>query len=199
MAPLFTTDWFDFNIANWRKWLAELVGQESCRALEIGSWEGRSATWLLENVLTHPSAHMTCLDTWEGSIEHTPEQVDGVFQRFKSNMQEWQDMGKLEAVRAPSHVGLRQLPLSEPYDLIYVDAAHASHNALEDAVLAWRLLKVGGIMIFDDYLGGPNGDVSQLAHSPHQGINAFIHIYGNGLQVMGTGYQVAVRKTAELL
>lgn len=30
--------------------------------LEIGSYEGRSAVWFLENILTHPTARIVCVD-----------------------------------------------------------------------------------------------------------------------------------------
>jgi hypothetical protein len=32
------------------------------------------------------------------------------------------------------------------------DGSHRARDVLEDAVLSWPLLKVGGIMLFDDYL-----------------------------------------------
>ena len=50
----------------------------------------------------------------------------------------------------PSQVVLRRLPL-ETYDIIYIDGSHATSDVLEDAVLSYRLLKPGGLLIFDDY------------------------------------------------
>jgi predicted O-methyltransferase YrrM len=41
---------------------------------------------------------------------------------------------------------------SELFDLIYVDGSHTAPDVLSDAVLAFQLLRVGGVMIFDDYL-----------------------------------------------
>ena len=37
------------------------------------------------------------------------------------------------------------------FDLIYIDASHYAPDVLSDAVLAFKLLKPGGILIFDDY------------------------------------------------
>jgi len=43
--------------------------------------------------------------------------------------------------------------IEEPtFDFIYIDGDHTAEGVLQDAVLAWRLLKAGGIMAFDDYL-----------------------------------------------
>ena len=39
-----------------------------------------------------------------------------------------------------------------PFDLIYIDGSHTAADVLTDAVLAFQLLRVGGVMIFDDYL-----------------------------------------------
>lgn len=38
------------------------------------------------------------------------------------------------------------------FDLVYIDGSHYSHDVLSDAVLSFPLLKVGGHMLFDDYL-----------------------------------------------
>lgn len=38
------------------------------------------------------------------------------------------------------------------FDFIYVDGLHLSQDVLYDALLSFDLLKVGGILIFDDYL-----------------------------------------------
>lgn len=61
----FTSDFFKGNIPNWERWLAPFKGQP-VTALEIGSYEGRSACWLLENILTHPDARLLCVDTFTG-------------------------------------------------------------------------------------------------------------------------------------
>ena len=35
--------------------------------------------------------------------------------------------------------------------LIYIDACHDSQYVMTDAMLSWKVLKVGGYLIFDDY------------------------------------------------
>jgi predicted O-methyltransferase YrrM len=38
------------------------------------------------------------------------------------------------------------------FDLIYVDGSHQASDVLFDAVVSFKLLRVDGIMVFDDYL-----------------------------------------------
>ncbi|KAF6252724.1 methyltransferase domain-containing protein [Scenedesmus sp. NREL 46B-D3] len=182
----FTTDWFSANIPSWQQWLSGLAGRPGLRALEVGSWEGRSATWLLEHVLTDPSSHLTCIDLW---------QTGNVLERFAANMAPWLEAGRLTMVRDSSYAALPRLEHGA-FDIVYVDASHTSHSVLEDAVLAWRLLKPGGIMIFDDYLGGNTASADE---SVHQGVVAFCHCYGSFLSVIGSGYQLAIRKRSEVV
>jgi len=68
--PNFSVDWHSHNIPHWRRILERYRGQPKVRALEIGSFEGRSTIWLLENILTHETAHIDCIDTFKGSVEH---------------------------------------------------------------------------------------------------------------------------------
>jgi hypothetical protein len=57
--------------------------------------------------------------------------------------------------------------------------------------LSFRLLKVGGIMIFDDY--GWGNHRGTLLH-PKPGIDAFLDVYADQLVVLRKEYQVAIKK-----
>ncbi|HIK29509.1 MAG TPA: tetratricopeptide repeat protein [Oscillatoriaceae cyanobacterium M7585_C2015_266] len=66
----FTQDWFSMNIPLWESYLSKFANAADINFLEIGSWEGRATCWLLEKILTHPTARITCIDTFKGSLEH---------------------------------------------------------------------------------------------------------------------------------
>jgi predicted O-methyltransferase YrrM len=68
--PHFNYDWTSQNIELFNTTLAHLNGAPA-RGLEIGSFEGRSALWFCENILTHPEARLICIDTFVGSAEHS--------------------------------------------------------------------------------------------------------------------------------
>jgi predicted O-methyltransferase YrrM len=80
------------------------------------------------------------------------------------------------------------------YDIIYIDGSHDRPDVLEDAVLCWRLLKEGGIMIFDDYryLGRRGSDNKVV--SPKAAIDAFVQCFEEHCEVIHNGIQLIVRK-----
>jgi len=94
---------------------------------------------------------------------------------------------KITTIRGYSNI---EVPKFEDdfFDIIYIDGNHEPEYVLEDAVLSFRKLKKGGIMVFDDYgWGGP--DLTQ------RGIDAFIRGYHKRIHVLGLkNTQVFVRK-----
>ena len=72
-----------------------------------------------------------------------------------------------------------------PFDLVYVDGSHQAPDVLSDAVLAFQLLRIGGIMIFDDYLWRLEPDGRQdLLNMPKPAIDSFVNIFQRKLRVM---------------
>lgn len=176
------------------KLLAEFKGRP-VKFLEVGSYEGRSTLWLCENILTHPDARIVCVDTFKGNDEMAPHEKIGIFERFMYNIGPFGS--KVDKVMAmESGLALRSFPAVETFDFIYIDGCHRSRNVLEDAVLSYPLLKVGGIMLFDDY-----GSYSTV------GVDAFLQCYSekdgptgknaNDIVVISTGYQLAIRKVVK--
>jgi predicted O-methyltransferase YrrM len=144
--PQFTENWFDGNIPCLQHWLGPFSGRPGLRALEIGSFEGRSTLWLCENILTAEDARIDCLDLFA-----TDPVYGDYLSRFRHNTSEhtW----KVREVHGPSFEGLRKV--EGPYDIVYIDGWHSAFGALADGVMSWPLLKAGGVMIFDDYLWVP--------------------------------------------
>jgi predicted O-methyltransferase YrrM len=177
----FTADWFGSNIENWTRDLGHLSGQPDVVILEIGSYEGRAVVWLLGNVLTHETARIDCVDVF-----HDP----AYSRRFDHNVRTALGGTKVNKITGRSQDVLRQLRL-EHYDAIYVDGSHAASDVLEDAVLGFRLLKHGGIMIFDDYHWGLQGDPLS---TPKLAIDAFLAVYHGQYELLHHGYQVSIRR-----
>lgn len=173
----FTHDWFTHNAETWTTHLKPFAHYPKVHALEIGSFEGMSACWLLDHVLTHPSAKLTCIDLF--------------FQEsFETNVKQTGAAQKLIRLTGDSHQILATLP-SEHYDFIYIDGCHLANHVQQDAMLAWRLLKVGGLMIFDDYEWI---DSSHPGQETYRGIDAFLDSAQHQLAIVHQGYQVIVRK-----
>ena len=54
-------------------------------------------------------------------------------------------------------------PASRPFDFIYVDGGHDAGTALADGLLSFRLLRPGGLIVFDDYTAEVKTAVDALA------------------------------------
>jgi hypothetical protein len=58
----FSENWFEHNIPHWEQWIGAFRGKSGLRALEIGSFEGRSTLWPCENILTADESRIDCVD-----------------------------------------------------------------------------------------------------------------------------------------
>lgn len=185
MTYEFTNDWFGETAK--QAWDVIIPAQRITNALEIGSYEGRSTTYLIDKVAPKNPLSITCVDTWGGGAEHIEAGVDmsAVRTRFVKNT---------EAARAkyPGQVSQTDKvmtsldALSElirdgkegTFDLIYVDGSHNPKDVIVDAVLSFRLLKKGGLIIFDDYIWAPrNVEQTSIQETPHLAINVFVQMH----------------------
>jgi predicted O-methyltransferase YrrM len=173
----FSADWFSGNIYLFTRNLTHLKGTP-CRILEIGSFEGRSTIWMLENLATHPRAHITCIDP---SVRDT----------FLSNIGKTGRAGQVRLIRGRSGDVVGRLAAGE-FDFIYVDGSHAKADVLEDAVLSFRVARPGAVIAFDDYLeDGPQWNPRDFAKPA---IDAFLDIYTDRLKILERCHQIWVRK-----
>jgi predicted O-methyltransferase YrrM len=193
----FTTDWFHWAPEVWNQLIPLMPSRKAF--LEIGSYEGRSTTWIVENMMEE-GGQIICIDTWEGGEEHGDKAMDEVEKNFDHNM-------KLLKASHPKavigkHVGLSTNKLGGLisdeegwlgyFDFIYIDGSHIAKDVLTDACMAWPLLKQGGLMVFDDYTWGSARDA---LHRPKIAVDAFTNIFGEELAMVHMGYQLVVRKT----
>lgn len=191
----FSNNWFESNIPVWSTVLAHLVGKP-CNALEIGAFEGAATVWLLENVLTHPSSRIVSIDPCTGNIEHDMDQTKDLCKSYATNVLcNFQKKARL--VKTFSNVALMYPDIQTTlFDIIYIDGDHHAHAVLEDAVLAFRLLKLGGIMIFDDFAWPVYTDQPYM--HPSTAVKAFVACYGMYVTVIHEDYQVILKKTSDI-
>ncbi len=191
----FTQDWFTDNEAKWRE-IMPLI-PERRKFLEIGSFEGRSAVWLMEHAMPMDSS-LFCIDTWQGGEEHTDDVVEGSEGRFLRNVKIAQTRmpgRQVTPLKGTSYHRLAELIASKhenSFDFAYIDGSHTAWDSLTDACMTFGLLKPGGVLIFDDYLWG---HPTFAMHRPKIAIDSFINIFAERLQIIHIGYQMVVRKT----
>ncbi len=178
--------------ANWRAWLGHLKDTPA-HGLELGSWLGESAEWMLQNIFTHTHACYVCVDTFKGSEEHHLAGIDvgQIENDCRRRLAPFDDRVVIHV--SESHSFLLSCGGIPRFDFVYVDAAHDAMNVLRDAVLAFELLAVGGVMIFDDYTW--NVMPAQI-DCPKMAIDSFVSCYGRQIEVIGMSYQLALRKVA---
>src|SRR5262245_32266698 len=61
----FTVNTFTPRIPSWTKHLSEFKGKPGISYLEIGTFEGRSVLWMVENIFTHPTSKLTIIDAFQ--------------------------------------------------------------------------------------------------------------------------------------
>ena len=187
---IFTVDWFSHNIPSWDIYLNNFKNKPNLNFLEIGSFQGRSTVWLLENILTDENSSITCIDTFEGSIEHhiySKNELINLFDIFVHNVSTFKN--KINIIRGKSQEVLKLL--NESFDFIYIDGDHTAVSVIEDAILSFSLLKKGGIMIFDDYEWLV---MNNYIDNPKPAIDAFLEIYANKITLLYKDYQVIIKK-----
>lgn len=177
----FSDDWFSQHIDAWNSLnqREKFSQRPDFQYLEIGVFEGRSLIWVLENFLTGPRSKATAIDVF---YDPTYEN------RLKKNLERGGFEKRTTILKGKSKEILRKLDKST-FDLIYIDASHKLKDVLYDMMLSWDLLKVGGVLIFDDYrLPGPADGTPKLA------IDVFLTAFGGELTLLKKGDQVVVKK-----
>ena len=178
---IYSNNWFELRIGNFEHFISRFSGRP-VRCLEIGSFEGRSANWIVENWCTYPGSYLTCVDPFTGSVEHSSEEKEGLFERFQRNTAD--NSTKIRVIRMESHTALQRLiAAGGKFDFIYIDGDHHRDAVAKDAELAHQLLVPGGLLAFDDYTWGGGLESWQR---PQEAIDDF-------LSTMGDEYEVAIK------
>ena len=196
----FQYSWFDDEIrADWEKLTIPLRGKK-LHILEVGSFEGASATWILDNLMSHAESSMTVIDTFEGGMEHQDQDqvhkydLASLEDRFRSNVLKCEHVKKLRVMKATSDGALLDLRREGArFDFIYIDASHVAIDVLHDAVICWRMLNIHGTMVFDDF--GWKGYMEDC-YNPHIAIQSFLQCATQELESKETEGQMWVTKVA---
>ena len=188
----FDYDWFTNHIPTWLKAFesSKFNKESSLQCLEIGSWQGMSAFFTLNYFY---NAKLSCVDIWKGSDEHQSTNklniVNSIEQVFDSNLILFKN--RLSKFKLSSYEFFNNFYEPEKYNLIYIDGSHHSDDVIVDAFKAFEMLKVGGIMIFDDYFWNY---YKEKICNPAGAINSFLRIKKHQLHIVCFDDQVVIRK-----
>lgn len=201
--PKFTSDWFDHHASNWSRWFEPLTQKESpLVCLEVGTWEGRSALWIVDNLVSRgpPGSHLYCVDRWlpDEVLPGTDGSVTGAdaYSTCIENLRVHLDSGIATVLRGESADVLPALCANQnigklpALDFVYVDGSTLAAEVLTDAVLCFHMLDRGGYMVFDDYEWNYFAD----ERSPRLAIDAFLKCFSGQYDLVHKGSQIVVQK-----
>ena len=184
----FSFDWFSEAIPVWSALFQKMPPVR--KVLEVGSFEGRSTVWLLENVLSKTKGSIYCIDSWEGGVEHAGLSMAQIEERFRNNVElALHNIGNIasaEIIKQYSHAALTKLLSDghgESFDFIYIEGSHQCPDVLLDLCLAFMLCKPGGVITCDDYLWSnePHGS-EDLLNQPKLAIDSFVNCFRRKLE-----------------
>ena len=156
--------------------------QRDLTVLQLGVFAGDATAWLLNN---RHIARIDDVDTWQGDQHvHTDfAHIEAIYdERFK------------DEPRVHKHKMLTDdfwATCDQRYDFIYIDGDHSSYQTLLDALNAWRHLKPGGVMAFDDYLWEAQ---QNSLNFPKTGVDMFCHLVSADASILAENFQRWIRR-----
>ena len=155
--------------------------------LEVGCYEGLSSFYVLSE---YKSVNAFFLDIWDmpnpnsKTLSHNFGLIEKTFDQHLSGF----DFKKM---KNDSVISMRKL-LKENvhFDFIYIDGSHNGEDILSDAIEAFKILKVNGLMFFDDFLQHDDNRILQS----YVGIDKFLSLYSNYLKIEYFQNNLVVRK-----
>lgn len=194
----FNETWFDHYIAVWDE-LFSKYNEEIVNVLEIGCYEGRATIYLCENVLKD-GANYDVVDTFAGSevesgmeeaISRLKDNPSTIYNNFIHNT------SFFPKINFNIYKGISQYLLPDieennkkEYDLIYIDASHRGDDTFVDAYYAHKMLRKGGLLIFDDFGWVDKEQQDLIVTRPELGIKTFLTMYEHLYAKVHIGYQV---------
>ena len=169
------------------------------RLLEIGVFEGMSACWWLDNLLTGPNDFYLGIDPWNAAVMRGPftqqPTMDKVHATAVESLKPYGGKARLyhgtsvEAFRPAPEIESLLLPGS--FEVAYIDGVHEPGGVTFDSVNAWSVVRPGGIIVWDDWnLGNPRSK----PHPMDVFLRNFFALIEGKYEVLWEGVQFGIRK-----
>jgi len=137
--------------------------------IEVGTWKGASAVNMAEicKKTSHNDTEIVCIDTFLGSSEHWFDHykklslhIDrgypSLFYQFMTNVVLTDNADTITPFPIDSFSGANFLESVDTVaDVVYIDAAHDYESTYLNIKKYWALIREGGVMMGDDFVGWP--------------------------------------------
>jgi len=164
--------------------------------LEVGTFVGTSIIELLKNTI---GSTATVIDSWidyeetNNGINTNMNKITSrkIEETFYLNIKNSKLENRIKVLKGTSYDKLLELVTSSTlFDFIYIDGSHKCLDVYLDACLAWKLLKPGGIIVFDDYLFN-KGDT---LNSPNDALLHFMETFKGQFTVLIQNYRLFLQR-----
>ena len=155
--------------------------------LEVGCYEGLSSFYVLSE---YKFVNAFFLDIWDmpnpNSKTLSPN-FNLIEKAFDQNLLGF----NFKKIKNDSVISMRKLLKDNVhFDFIYIDGSHNGEDILSDAIEAFKILKVNGLMFFDDFLQHDDNRILQS----YVGIDKFLSLYSDYLEIEYFQNNLVVRK-----
>jgi predicted O-methyltransferase YrrM len=189
-------DWSTIHHLYWTDIIEQCMDiTQPVRMIEVGCFEGRSTMWFADRLINEES-RLFCIDTWQGGEEIERVGLDFDMEEVKSNffhnIAEHPYSKQIMPLVGTSQKMLTFL-LHDMYtrpDFIYLDGSHTQKDTLIDLVLSLSLVKVGGIIVVDDYMNSMSTKNELLR--PRKAVDFVVSSFGDSVSFSTTPEKQAV-------
>lgn len=158
--------------------------------LEIGCFEGLSASFFSDNIMNNENSTLDCIDPFyiSGTVPGITSEciTNKTMDIFKKNINMSKNSKKIKFHNETSDDFF--LKNKKKFNFIYVDGCHEIDYIDRDIRNSFKCLEIGGILWMDDYGGG---DPPNYCSIP---IDKFISEIKDKIKIIHKNYQYAVIK-----
>lgn len=154
--------WFDWEDI----YLSVLKEKNNAIFVEVGSWMGKSACFMAENIKDlGKNIKFYCIDIWDDSfyvdnssleLAKQANNVTSLLEVFKSNLKRYNVLDYVEIKQMTSLEASTQFD-NNTLDLVFLDALHDYDSVKQDLNIWYLKIKSGGIFAGHDFFWSPDG------------------------------------------
>lgn len=172
--------------------------------VEIGLFQG-FFTFNMTSMMapSFPEYKHYAIDPFDNSHDLSNDKIMEAYNIFQDNLSIFPYQKNIEFIRDESWPALiNLLNQSIQADLVYIDGDHRAAGVLNDLVLSYKLVRLGGAILCDDSVSWVHTDENRIKQphlSPRLAVDSFIQCYWDRIEILNlpNGYQSAFIKRAD--